>query len=364
MITFRFVFLWIALFAVLHRVFRLSYPVMEGNVLYFKWNLFWAGVLFFPIFWIACRGPVLGDVATYLGTFDSIPSTWTELAEYLRNLDWSGKGFRLFEGVLKILFGPDRKVFRIGVALVHSVPLIIIYRKYSEDYLFTVYLFVAAGCLNSWMMNGLRQFIAVTLIFAATPLLLQKKYLRLLLVILIAASFHISALIMIPIMFIVQGEAWNRRTILYIIFAVLAAYLFSTRESLFDMMLVGTEYEGTIEMVEAWGDDGMNPVRVLVMAAPMIAAFLCRNRLQKTYNPMINICVNMSVVTTGISLIAMVTSGIMTGRLPVYTEVYSYMLIPYILNHGFEYNSKKIMGLFVTLLYMGYYLYGYRGLLL
>lgn len=362
MITFRFVFIWIALFAVLHRVFRLSYPVMEGNVLYFKWNLFWAGVLFFPIFWMACTGPILGDVGTYLGTFDTIPATWPELAEYLNSLGWSGKSFRLFEGVLKLLFGPDRKVFRIGVALVQSIPLIIIYRKYSEDYLFSIYLFVAAGCLNSWMMNGLRQFIAVTIIFAATPLLLKKRYLQLLVVIIVAASFHSSAFIMIPIMLIVQGEAWNRRTILYIVFAVLAAYLFSTREALFDMMLVGTEYEGTIEMAESWGDDGMNPIRVLVMAAPMILAFLCRYKLQKAYNPMINICVNMSVVTTGISLIAMVTSGIMTGRLPIYTELYSYILLPYILLHGFDYNSRKIMGLMVILLYMGFYLYGYRNL--
>lgn len=364
MITFRFIFLWIALFAVLHRVFRLSYPVMEGNILYYKWNLFWACVLFFPIFWMASRGPVLGDVATYLGTFDNIPATWPELIKYLNGLDWSGKGFRLFEGVLKILFGSDRKVFRIGVALVQSIPLIIVFRKYSEDYLFSVYLFVAAGCLNSWMMNGLRQFIAVTLIFAATPLLLQKKYLQLLAVIMIAASFHISALIMIPIIFIAQGEAWNSRTLLYIIIAVLAAYLFSTRESLFDMMLAGTEYEGAIAKAEALGDDGMNPVRVLVLAAPMIAAFLCRNRLQQTYNPMINICVNMTVVTTGISLIAMVTSGIMTGRLPIYTELYSYILLPYLLNHGFDYNSRKVMVLLITLLYLGYFLYGYRSLLL
>ena len=283
--------------------------------------------------------------------------------EYLRGLEWSGIGFRVLEGGMKILFGPDRLVFRTGVALIHAVPLIIIFRRYSENYPLTVFLFVAAGCLNSWMMNGLRQFIAVVMIFAATPLLERKRYIGVILVILLASFIHISALIMIPIVLIVQGEAWNTKTLLYLLLAVLLAYLFSTREGLFDLMLAGTEYEGTMESAMATGDDGMNPIRVLVLSAPMIMAFVCRKRLIGTRNSIINICINMSIVTTGISIIAMVTSGIMTGRLPIYTELFSYILIPYLINHGFEYSSKRFMTILMIVLYCGYYWYGFRGLL-
>ena len=363
MITFRLIFIWIAVFALINTFVRISTPVLGDHFVYYRWNLIWAAALFFPICWMACRGPILGDVYTYIGTFERLPLTWPELLRYLSDLDWSGKGFRFLEGLLKVVFGPDRAVFRTGIALIQTIPLILVLRYYSENYALSIYLFMASGCLNSWMMNGLRQFVAVVLIFAATPLLIRKKYLPLILVILLAATIHTSALIMIPIVLIVQGEAWNTRTILYILLAVAAAYVFSTRSELFDMMLTGTEYEGTLEMTTAGGDDGMNPIRVLVLAAPMVMAFVCRKRIMGARNPIINICVNMSVVTTGISLIAMVTSGIMTGRLPIYTELYSYILIPYLLNHGFDEASRKVMTILIVLLYFGYYWYGFGYLL-
>lgn len=363
MINFRFIFIWIAAFAIIHNFVRISYPVIEDKVLYYRWSLLWAVVLFFPLFWIASRGPILGDVGTYLGTFDRLPSTWSGLKEYLSGIEFSGISFRVFEGLLKVLFGKDRIIFRTGVALVQAVPLIFVFRRYSENYLFSVYLFVAAGCFNSWMMNGLRQFIAAALIFSAMPLLIKKRYLGLLMVILFAATIHTSALVMVPIVFIVQGKAWNGRTILYIVLAVVAAYLFSTREELFDMMLTGTEYAGTMEWATAGGDDGMNPIRVLVLSMPMILAFFCRNRIAATGDPVVNINVNMSIVTAGISLIAMVTSGVMTGRLPIYTELYSYILLPYILNHGFDESSRKLMVMLTVVLYFFYFLYGYGWLL-
>lgn len=364
MITFRFIFIWIAVFALMHRYIRFSRPVLGDTIVYYRWTLFWAAVLFFPFFWMACKGPILGDVYTYLVTFDKLPDNWPALVQYLNGIDWSGKGFRLFEGGLKVLFGSDREVFRIGMALVHSIPLVLFFRRYSENYPFSLYLFMAAGCLNSWMMNGLRQFMAVVIILTATPLLLNKQYLKLILVILLASLIHTSALVMLPIVFICQGEAWNTKTVLYILMAVVAAYLFSTREGLFDMMLESTEYHGTMQMATAGGDDGMNPIRVMVLSAPMLMAFFCRRRIKAAGNPMINICINMSVITTGISLIAMVTSGIMTGRLPIYTEIYSYILLPYLLNHGFYETSRKVMIMLVIILYFGYYWYGFGSLLL
>ena len=54
------------------------------------------------------------------------------------------------------------------LALVHSVPVVLIFRKYSENYLMTIFLFVAGSYHVGWMMNGLRQFMAVVIIFAAT----------------------------------------------------------------------------------------------------------------------------------------------------------------------------------------------------
>lgn len=364
MLTFRFIFLWIAAFAVLQHFLKISYLVRKDGYMYYRWGLFWAAVLFAPVFLMAFRGPMLGDVYTYVASYERLPGTWSGLRDYLKENGWSGIGFHLMEEIMRIFLGPSRNVFRFVVALIHSLPVILIMRRYSEDYPLSIYLFVAAGCLNSWMMNGLRQFISVVIIFAATPLMLRKRYLELILLILLATSVHTSALIMLPVVFIVQGKVWNRKTMLYIVAAVIAAYLFSTREGLFDLMLEGTEYQGTMASAQSWGDNGMNPIRVLVMSAPMVLAFVCRNKMSASEDPIISICTNMSVITAGISIIAMVTSGIMTGRLPIYTELYSYILLPTILHRAFAPDSRRLLTALLVLLYFGYYCYGYIGLLL
>ena len=45
--------------------------------------------------------------------------------------------------------------------------------------------------------------------------------------ILLAATFHRTALFMIPVIFIVQGRVWNWKTIVFSIAVVLAAFLFA-----------------------------------------------------------------------------------------------------------------------------------------
>ena len=45
----------------------------------------------------------------------------------------------------------------------------------------------------------------------------KKKYIPLIAIILLGATFHASALLMIPIIFIVQGKAWNKKSVLCIL---------------------------------------------------------------------------------------------------------------------------------------------------
>lgn len=47
----------------------------------------------------------------------------------------------------------------------------------------------------------------------------------------------------------------------------------------------------------------------------------------------------MSIVSAGIYLVSMFTSGIYIGRLPIYCSLYSYVLLPWEIKHLF--NEKK-----------------------
>lgn len=351
----NFIFVWIAGFAVLSNATNVTEVELIDGKNVRRWNLWMAALLFLPVFWIACFGTPRGDTWLYISNFEKLSVNRGEFLNNLKEAE-SGQGFIVLQFAIKKLFGNSVDAFRIILALIHSIPLIFIFRRYSESYLMTIFLFVASGCHVGWMMNGIRQFVAVVIIVAATPLLLQQKYLPMVAVILFASTFHVTALLMLPIIFIVHGKAWNEKTIFYIVVALVAMFFFDKYTGVLDLLLEGTEFEGATNTWREMGDDGTNPIRVLVNAIPMLLSFLGRNHIKYEKDMILNVCVNMSVVTTGLYLISMVTSGIMIGRLPIYTSLFNLILLPNLITKMFTEESVRMVRLAMAVFYILYYI--------
>ena len=348
------ILVWVALmwFASLDPRMSRTEIVFESEVRRYK-RVF-ACLLFLPVILMAAYGPKRSDVWAYMNAYRNMPGTLRLGWNYIQAAD--EPGFALFSIVTKQLFSGSESAYRLLIALVHAIPLIAVLRKYSDNFIFSFYVFVASGIHLSWMMNGLRQFMAVTMIFVTTPWLIQKKYFRVILVILLAATFHRTAIVMLPVVFIVQGKAWNWKTNILIMASVLATYYIAQNVDVFDTFVETVGY--SLEAAYQSGDDGTNPIRVLVNAIPMIMAFISRKRLRAENNPIINICINMSVITTGIYLMSMVTSGIMVGRMPIYTSLYNLILLPYVIKVTFD---KALQRYVVISAVIAYYLYGIMG---
>lgn len=314
-------------------------------------NIIFAIITFLPIFFTVSMGDVFVDVWNYMEGYKQISTSFADI-------DWSGKGpgFKVIEVIIKRIFGNNADIFRIIIALMQSIPIVLVFRYYSSDYLMSMFLFVATAIYISWMMNGLRQFTAAAIIFAATPLLVKKKYVPLIIVILLASTIHNTALIMLPVIFIVQGQAWNRKTVIFIIAAIIAMYVFGNNTSLFDSAIEGVGLNYSITEAHASGDTGTSFFRVLVNMVPMIIALIFRKKIDVN-NKFINICVNMSVITSGLYLISMVTSGVLIGRLPVYTTLYNMILLPYLVKNVFDEHDSKIVTIAMVVLYIFYYWY-------
>lgn len=353
--AYNFIYVWLFLFAIMSNFMNMTVQesVQGRNVR--RWNIVAAVVVFLPIFLLASLGTPESDTPLYIEIFKGITQSWNELLKKLSS-EPSGQGFIIFQFFVKKLFGNNVTAFRLVLAAIHSLPVILIFRKYSDNYWMSIFLFVASACHISWMMNGLRQFMAVVIIFAATPLLCRKNYIQMIVVIFLASTIHISAWIMLPVIFIVQGKAWNTRTIFAIVASLIAMYIFDRYTGTFDALLIGTEFEGAVNEWKVMGDDGTNPIRVLVNAIPMILSFLGQKYIRNEKSPILNICTNMSVITTGIYLVSMVTSGIMIGRLPIYTSLYNFILLPKLIPLMFTKNSSRIVTILMCGCYIVYYL--------
>lgn len=309
-----------------------------------RYSLFFSAIVFLPIFLFVSIGEIRADIGAYLGIFDSINMSVSDVFREWWITD-KGPGFILIEVLIKQVFGNNRVAFRIIVGLIQSIPLLLIYRKYSEDYIFSIFLFIATGCYNGWMMNGLRQFVAACLIFGALPFLLNKKYIPLILVVLAAVSIHQSAMLMVPVLIIVQFKPWSKLAVIaFVVFTIVLFFY------IFHSDWVSEEYLQSAK--------GSNPLRIAISAIPVVIAFIGRKEIAKSNNLLINICVNMSIVTTLIYFVASFTSGIMTGRLPGYTGIYNFILIPYLSKKVFNETVSKNIKLFFVIFYTAYFIFG------
>ena len=121
-----------------------------------------------------------------------------------------------------------------------------------------------------------------------------------------------------------------------------------------DLLETTVYADNLIEMQE---QAGTNPLRVAVFCLPALFALLKRNHIEWENNSFLNLSVNMSIITAGIYLISMVTSGIMVGRLPIYTSLFNYITLPYELEMYVDERYKDLVINVMVVFYLLYYYY-------
>ena len=318
-----------------------------------RWQPLYAFLLLVPfIVWAGYRGWV-GDTAAYRNGFLNASANLLQIPG-LFAARVKDPGYDALVIVLKLFLGNQDKVFFLLIAAFQMICMMMVFRKYSDNYWICILLFVASGGYMAWMMNGMRQFIAVTAIFACFDWMVQKKYIPLIIAILLASTIHQSALIMIPIVFMVQGEAWNIKTIFML--GITAAIMMFTDRFLpiLEDLLQNTQYDNAVNNMT---DDGTNAIRVLVASVPTLLSLFGLKYIRHANSRVINLCVNYSIFTMAISLISMVTSGIYIGRLPIYTTLYGYVVLPWMINRIFERRSAQFVTYAMIVMYCLFFYY-------
>ena len=323
-----------------------------------RWTVAAALLLILPyILWAGFRSNTFGDTGAYQQAFGECASSFGEIGNYLSNVT-KDKGFYLLMALEKSIFGDSYTLFFLLLAAFHLLIIMWMCRKYSEDYWFSIFLFIASTDYLSWTFNGIRQFTAVVIAYAATPFILKKKYIPSILLILLASTMHQSALLMIPIIFIVQGKAWNKKTV-FCILASLAVLLFVDQfTNIMDSMLAETQYQNVVSDYQAWNDDGTNPLRVLVYSIPAILSLIGLKYIRAENDQIISIATGASAIVCGLYIISAVTSGLFLGRLPIYVSVWSQcILLPWEINHIFTEQSARLIKTIAVICYCFFFYY-------
>lgn len=302
------------------------------------------------IFWAGIRSGV-ADTATYIWMFEHYPTDFMEIFECW-NPDNKAPGFDTFNILFKCLVSTDFHKWLMTIAIISGIPIMLTIRKHSEQFFYSTFLFIVT--LNfTWMLNGIRQFLVVAILFMLSDWIVEKKTFNFLLIVLLLSTVHYTALIMIPIYWIVLEKPFGKKIIFFICLLLMAVIFLEPFIDVLEVTLSDTAYSGYTEQFEM--DDGVNPIRVVVMLVPTLISFVARKKIIQMNNIYINLCVNMSTVAAGLYFLGMFTSGILIGRLPIYFELYNLILLPFLLKHCFTKRSLKIVYILCTGGFLAFY---------
>lgn len=333
-----------------------SKKVCVGNGVYEnRVNIFMALMTFsFLIVMIGLRSG-MADTEAYIKHFQELPSTYSELTKVIMQSD-DAQGFYFFAGLIKVFISNDYHVWLFILAMINGVCIALTLKKYSSNFAFSALLFILTGYF-SWMYNGLKQFFVATIMFSVTSLILNKKIIPYMILVLILILSHKTALIFIPIYFIVTGEAWNKRTLLFIGFVLMAIVFAGKFTNIFNDVVETTSYGKSMEVLRNT-DDGTNIIRVLVESVPTIIAFIYRDKIKKISHPIIDLCINMSIMGAGIYVISVIlSSGVMIARLSIYFTMYNLILLPWLISNLFDKNAKRLIYYVAIICYFAYFYY-------
>lgn len=356
MTIYVFMLIWVIIFGILANATSKTVCVDSENMIYEqRVNLFFALMTFSVIIFFASLRSSVADTGAYISMFKSYPSDLSQIDGLLNGVAKRYPGFLVLTVLLK-KFTSDYNVWFTIIAVISGICVMIPLYKYSSNFGVSAFLFMAS-CQFSWMFNGMRQFLVASIIFACTGLVLRKKFIPYAIIVCLLSTIHTSALILIPMYFIVTGEPWNKRTMLFVGAIILAILFTSKFTGMLEDVVENTDYATSmVEFKET--DDGTSIMRIAVESVPVIIAFVYRNRIKDKLTPIIKLSINMSLVSSGLYIISKIArSGIMLGRLPIYFSMYNLILLPWLIKNIFNKEEKRLVYYLMIILYLAFFYY-------
>ena len=164
------------------------------------------------------------------------------------------------------------------------------------------------------------------------------------------STIHNSALIMIPLYFIVKLIPWKKITNIIWGLTAIGLVFYEPTLNLAMRFLGNTRYEQYAEFDEG----GANLIRIAVFAVPVILAYLKRNIIKEKWEYG-DVFVNMNVIC----LIVMLFSAYnwIFARFTIYFQLYSFVLIPYIISNCFKGKEKRVLYYMLIFCYLLFFYY-------
>ena len=271
----------------------------------------------------------IGDTESYIYSYKQLG----DFTGFLQND--KDKGFTYFQLFLYNI-NKDPQFLIFITSLITQGSIIYTLGRYRSYFELEVYMYITCGAFLV-SMNGIRQAMVGALLFLCTDLISKKKFIPYCIIVLILSTMHSSALIMIPIYFIVRKEAWSKTTFMVIGIAMICFLFFNKLMPGFFDLLQNSSYAEYEDIISQKGG-GASFMRVLVNSVPVILAYIKRDKLKELW-PESSIFINMAIIN--LIFITFALYNWIFARFQIYFQLYNIVLIAYVIKNCFNQRSMR-----------------------
>ncbi|MBQ8275150.1 MAG: EpsG family protein [Clostridia bacterium] len=289
------------------------------------------------------------DTVTYLQMYamaETVPEFFV-LDNY--NLA-DGWGFGLMTCLLKDL-GFSSQDYLMFFSFLTVTPYVLFIRRYCPHFTFGIFLLFATG-MYTFTMAAVKQCAATGICLVAIMAALEKKWIRYLLLMVLAFLFHPYSMIylIVPLM---MFKPWTKWTYIYIVIFIAAGF---TLESLLGTVLEVTDLLGADYTEESFAGEGVNILRVAVAFVPMILSIPYQRMLFRDADKTEYLMFNLSTVHALVMFVGLFGTANYFARLANYLLPAIVVTLPWMLNkvyyrHRLALKSACLVG------YTGFFTY-------
>ncbi|ASB87266.1 EpsG family protein [Bacillus sonorensis] len=244
----------------------------------------------------------------------------------------------------------DPQIMFVTVAAVTYLFIVKTLYIYGRPFELSMFLFLGMFYYYA-SFNGIRQYMVAGILFWAVKYVIGGNWVRYVITVLICSLFHSSALIMIPVYFIVRRKAWSPLMGCLTLLFLAGTFMYQKFLSVFIVMLENSSY-GHYEEWLMKNSNGMNSIKIIVLLIPLVLAFCFREQLRKRW-PEIDYIVNFCLI--GFLFGVLATKDVIFARFNIYFGLYQLILVPYFVRI-FE---PKSNALFYIMILICYFLYSF-----
>ena len=308
--------------------------------------LSWSVMIFF-----AAMRSVVSDTWAYAYVYQGIPTDISKFSEFT-SMQTKDKLFWAASMIFKCFVSDSYHTWFFVITLICCLLLASTIAKMSPSPLFSAFLFLIT-CYFTWLFNGMRQFLAACILFYAYRYIVQGNAKKYVLLCCVAATMHVTALIGIPIYFIVRGKPFNKRVIVSVLLAGVVIISLDRLLPIASSFFADSAYDGVIQQFQE--DDGVNIVRILISAVPSVLYFVFGGNNVEC-DQVGTVFLNISVFAIIFNLVGRFTSGVYIGRMTIYFDLANLVVYPWLFANRIRGENKKV---FLFLLFLFYFIFFY-----